>query len=171
MRVGWLVLIPFLMLGCTDQQRDEVAAQSSDLGRQAVSKVASVAEEAWKRAQDQASKLDSHSAADALQSAKDQLERAKDNLQPGKRLEEAKAEIERLRAALDVHKLQKEMDDKVAEAQRLKENAGKSLDDVRQKLDEADQTYRDLKNRLDGAESAYDSATTKVDEIKKQISL
>jgi len=143
--------------------------EGARFGKQAADKVADVAGKAWKSALDQAAKLDPSSATDALARAKDSMEHAVADLQPGERLDAAKAEIERLRAAIDLQKLQKEAEEKIAQAQQLKENAGKTVDDIKAKLDAADKAYRDLSEKLDSAQQTYTDAAKKAQEAKDAI--
>lgn len=169
-RATLLLVVPLLLVGCTPQERDDAIAQGARVGKEAAGRVADAATRAWKAASEQASKLTPDSAAAALENAKDSMEHAVAELKPGERLDAARAEIDRLRAALDLQKLRKEADEKIAEAQQVKENAGKSIEDVKAKLDAADQAYQDLKARLDSAEQAYDAAAKKADEAKQAVS-
>jgi len=143
--------------------------QGAQLGRQAAGKVADVANQAWKAALDRASKLNPDSAASALADAKESMEKTVADLKPGERLDAAKAEIERLRAAIDLQKLQKEAEEKIAQAEQLKENAGKTVDDIKAKLDAADKAYRDLQEKLNSAQETYEDAAKKAQEAKEAI--
>jgi len=167
--IAILSLALLFVAGCTDRQRDDAIDQGARIGKQAANKVADVASQAWKSALDRASKLDAHSATEALSNAKDSMEHAVADLKPGERLDAAKAEIERLRAAIDLQKLQKEADEKITQAQELKENAGKTVDDVKAKLDAADKAYRDLQEKLDSAQQMYDTAAKKAQDAREAI--
>jgi DNA repair exonuclease SbcCD ATPase subunit len=164
-----LFFVPVLLVGCTPQDRDSAFNQGADLGRKAAGKAVAFAGDAWKAAAERASKLSPESASDALESAKASLEKAKAELKPGERLEAAEAEIARLRAALDMQKLRRELDEKVTRAQQLKENAGKTVDDVRAKLEAADKAYQDLNSKLTEAQRTYEDAASTASRAKEAI--
>lgn len=155
--------------GCTVRDRNDAIDQGAAITKRVVNTTVSAASEAWDRASAEAKKLTPESGKEALRSAEQGLEEAKEKLQPGKRLDEAKAEIARLRAAIDIDRLHHEMDEKVDEAAKLRANAGKSLEDVRDRLDAADHDYRDLNEKLASAQRAYDAAKAKVDSIAKSF--
>jgi chromosome segregation ATPase len=176
MRLAWalsgLVIIGGLA-GC--EKKDQDAAL--DQGRVVVSRAADLATGAWKSALAQASKLSADSAKPALESAKAQLERAKSKLSEIKmpsgldhlKLASIQEELSRLEAALNVQKLKSEMDERVDAAMKTKENAEKTIGEVRQTLAKADAEYQDMQKKLKDAQEAYESASAKVKETSQKI--
>jgi len=80
-----------------------------------------------------------------------------------------KEENQRRQAALTVKNLKSQMDRRVNDALKLKDNAEKSFKDVQDNLSQADQEYQNLKKKLNDAQSTYDVATTKVKETTERI--
>jgi len=118
-----------IVVGCEQKDQDAALAQ----GQAVVSKAQTMAGSAWKSVSDEASKLSPDSGKQALESATKQMEGLKDKMSQIKaptgldslKLESVKAEIERLRAALDLQKLKAELDERVVTAKKLKENTEK----------------------------------------------
>jgi len=165
--IGLVVLVGagYWFVHASQKERDDVIATGKAYGNQA----AQVVGKAWKSTSDEVSKLTPESAMAALTHAEDQLKDATAKLEPGKRLDDAKAQFERIRAAIDIQKLHKEMDEKVDDARKMKDNADKTVEDVRAKLDAANKSYQDLHAKLDQAQKTYDDAAQKVADIQKSI--
>lgn len=163
--IGSLTVTAFLC-GCAQKTQDAALEQ----GRVAFAKASDFATGAWKSACDSADKLSADSGRPALAAAQSQLESAKAKLEEmkdrspleGVKMESVQAEIERIRAALDLQKLKAEMDERVESARKAKENAEKNVQDVRDNLVEADANYRDLQKKVGVAQALYDSAAEKV---------
>ena len=133
-----LIVLAIGVAGCDQKQQDQALAQ----GKAAMSTAAGFASKAWQSASKQAANINLDSAKPAIESAKSSLESVKTKLSEIKaptsldslKLDSVKDQLQRLEAALNIKKLQKEMDDKVAEAKKVQDNATKSVQDVREKL-------------------------------------
>jgi len=159
--------------GCDQKQQDDAIAQ----GRVAVNKAGDAVGKAWTATVDEANKLTDGSASRELEAAKSSLESMRDKMSKIKaptslddlKLDSVKEEIGRLQAALTVQNLKADMDARVKDAMQAKENAEKSFDDVKAKLQQADSQYRGLQEKLNQAQKMYDSASDKVKEISDKV--
>jgi len=87
----------------------------------------------------------------------------------GLKLDAVKEQIQRLQAALTVRHLKDALDRRVKLAMEMKENAERSVDDVKAKLSQTNAEYQDLQKKLDDAKATYDSASEKVKEADKKL--
>ena len=162
-----------LATGCEKKDQDAALAQ----GQVAFSKAKQMAGGFWKSACAEADKLSADSGKSALESAKTQLESARDRLShiqapselDGLKMDSVKEEIQRLQAALTVQNIKEETDRRVKDAMTWKENAEKTVDEVKAKLAQADAEYQDLQKKLHDAQATYDDASTKVKETTQKI--
>lgn len=163
-----LLLLPLLLLiGCSEKDRDAAIDKGAEVGKAAANSAQRSLADVWQRTTAEASKLTPDSAMAALEKAKTDIQAAAANLKPGEKLDAARAELARLQAAVDLQKTQEALDRRLAEAQKLKENAGKSIDDLKETLRKTDEAYRDLHDRAALAQSYYDAAKAKAEETRQ----
>ncbi len=109
--------------------------------------------------------LDAQSSKDDLHRAEKDLETAKAKAKKGEANKETidhlQAELDRIRAAVNVQEIKKQIDERVAIAAKAKENAERSLDEVKDRLHKADGPFRLLQARLVEAQKAYDAAASR----------
>ncbi len=134
-----------LSMGCEKKDQDAAMAQ----GRMFASKAQDMAGSAWKSVSEQAQKLSADSGKSAIESAKSQLESVRDRMShikapteiEGLKLDTVKDEIQRLEAALTIKNLKSQMDKRVEDAQKMKDNAQKSVQEIRDKLSQAEMPF------------------------------
>ena len=68
-------------------------------------------------------------------------------------------QMHRLTAAVDIKKIQAEMDDKVKDLMAKKDAAAKTMDDAKRLLAKGDAEYQALQQRLKDAKKTYDNLT------------
>lgn len=121
----------------------------------------------WTNVQSQASRWTADTSKEALEAGKDKLidlqsEIANAKLPPEVeriKMDSVKVELQKVGAALDMRKIQEDLDKRVRQAQSLKENAGKTVDEIKADLSKADDAYRDLQQRLASAQQVYEETS------------
>gem|GEM_PF-3672251 len=157
-------LLPLLALalafGCSPKEQDDALARTKELGATA----AGHAQRALGAALDSAKRLDVSSGEEALRSGAARLEQATKELS-GDKLKEAEIQLARLNAALDVQKVEREMEARVQAAMQAKENAEKTADQLREQLAAADKAYKGMEARLAEAQRVYEDAQTMLNDV------
>lgn len=162
-------LVSLICLAGCDSRSDTALDQAGKAGTQMIQSAASVSQKLWEKANEGARNLDLNSAETALKKGQADLETAIKTIEPGKRLEIAKSEVERIQAAICVQKLKNLATENVNAAKSLAENTGKSVNEVKSNLESLDKTYERLQSRLKEAQKTYDEATTKVHALRGDL--
>lgn len=162
----WAV-VPLLIAWCVGCQQavDEVQNAGNRVARNAQHAFS----ESMNQIQHEADQASDKSSKESLDALKTKLEQAKETISNAKvpdqlKLDSIKAQLEKVDAAAEVRAIREKLDKKVHEAMELKDNAGKTYNDVRSKLEEADRSFRQLSDKLDDAKSTYSAAEKTVKE-------
>ena len=152
-KLSWIFVV-FLVVGCTPSDRDEFVTESSKAGTH-IAKAATIA---WSSLDKELKNVNLESSRKAIEDAQKKAIQAKKDFDSSsgksqQQLKELQAQIERLRAALDVKKLQEQVDDLTKKAKK----ANETVDQTKSRLEKADQDYQTLQTKLNDAMKQYDS--------------
>lgn len=110
--------------------------------------------------------LDPNSTETQLRDAKRDLEvekaKAQGSGKSAEKVKEIQTQIDRLQSALEVRDLKNQIDARISEAAKAKENAEKTTDQVKEALHRMDAGFRALQDKLDEAQHAFTEADHKL---------